>query len=167
MNNSSAPFVDRRKHKLFRRCYSMLFAGMIDMSFAKVRQHVILVMVLIFEVATIFVWISEILDLPVYIGARPTDFSWQRPALFTVIVFLLLYLSYGVVRALFKQIRYLEGFLPVCSFCKSIRINGKWLPLERYLQEHTAVKMTHSLCPPCAKQHYGYDEAEEEGAKGE
>ena len=151
---------DRRQRKLLRRVYGLLTAGMIDMNFAAVRRSVMLLTVLAFELVVAFVWWSELIDLPHLLGAPPTSFSWQRPLLLTAWILLLLYLSNAVARALFKQIHYLEGFLPVCSYCKSIRVGDKWVPLERYLHEHTTVRMTHSLCPPCAKQHYEYEEDE-------
>ena len=49
----------------------------------------------------------------------------------------------------------LQGFLPICSSCKSIRGNeGKWEKLEKYIHEHSDVKFTHSICPDCAKKLY-------------
>lgn len=53
------------------------------------------------------------------------------------------------------EIETLKGLLPVCSSCKKIRINGQapkpdtWVSLEAYLHEHTAVEVTHSICPQC------------------
>jgi hypothetical protein len=150
--------ADRRQRWWLRRFYALLTAGLIDMDFAAVRRNVTLVTVLAFELVIAFVWWSEFTDLPHILGAPPSPFSWQRPLVTTLWILILLYLFNAVVCVLFKQIRYLEGFLPVCSFCKSIRVGDKWVPLERYLQEHTSVRMTHSLCPPCAKQHYEYEE---------
>lgn len=160
MNDRSARLGERRNRRFKRWIYRALFAGMIDMDFRTVRRHVLLMVTLAFELVIAFVWWSEYAGLPHILGAPPEPFSWQRPLLVTVWMVLLLYFVNAVTRALFKQIRYLEGFLPVCSYCKSIRVGDKWVPLERYLREHTTVRMTHSLCPPCAKQHYNYDEEE-------
>lgn len=53
------------------------------------------------------------------------------------------------------EIETLKGLLPVCSSCKKIRVNNHtthldtWVSLEAYLHEHTAVEVTHSICPEC------------------
>jgi hypothetical protein len=161
-----APAIrDRRKHRLLRRLTSILFAGMIDMDFRTVRRHVVLLVVVAFELVVLFNWLSEIFDLPhVLYGAPEAAFRWQAPLAQTLWMTLLLVFVIIVLLVFFKQIRYLEGFMPVCSFCKSIRVGDEWVPLERYLQERADVKMTHSLCPGCAKRYYDYDEAQEQTA---
>jgi PleD family two-component response regulator len=54
------------------------------------------------------------------------------------------------------DIETLKGLLPVCSNCKKIRTANadpnqpdSWVTLEAYLHEHTAVEVTHSICPEC------------------
>jgi hypothetical protein len=163
LNNHEPPVRDRRKRLLLRRLTALLFAGMIDMDFGSVRRHVILIVVLAFGLVDLCIWWSEILDLPHRFFGEPAEpVHWQAAAAQTVCLALLLGFVVIVIRVFFKQIHYLEGFLPVCSFCKSIRVGDKWVPLERYLQEHTTVKMTHSLCSGCAKQYYDYDVNEEQ-----
>lgn len=55
-----------------------------------------------------------------------------------------------------REIRILHGLLPVCAFCKKIRIEDQnWRPIESYITEHSEASFTHSVCPECAKQHYG------------
>lgn len=56
---------------------------------------------------------------------------------------------------LVKQLeKTLQGFIPICSWCKSIRRDeGKWEKLEKYIHEHSHAKFTHSICPDCAKKH--------------
>jgi len=154
-----ALLAERRRHLLLRRLYRLLFAGLIDMDFKAIRRHVNLLIIVAFELVVLFIWWSAILDLPSALyGEAPRAFSWQQPTMETAWMLLLLLFVLAVLRVFFKQIRYLEGFLPVCSFCKSIRVGEQWVPLEEYLREHSDVRMTHSLCPPCAKKHYDYDE---------
>jgi hypothetical protein len=55
-----------------------------------------------------------------------------------------------------REIRILHGLLPVCAFCKKIRIEDQnWRPIESYITEHSEASFTHTVCPECAKQHYG------------
>lgn len=55
------------------------------------------------------------------------------------------------------RIKRLEGFLPICSNCKKIRLEGadyrhpdSWIAMERYIQERTDAEFTHGICPECA-----------------
>jgi hypothetical protein len=52
-----------------------------------------------------------------------------------------------------EKIRVLEGFIPICAWCKRIRTDsGYWIQLESYLREHTEADFTHGICPECAKK---------------
>jgi hypothetical protein len=52
-----------------------------------------------------------------------------------------------------REIKVLEGLLPICSGCKAIRAGtGEWRRLESYLSEHSEAKLTHTLCPGCAQK---------------
>jgi len=48
------------------------------------------------------------------------------------------------------QVKQLESFLPICSYCKKIRNDGQyWQKIENYLSDHRGTKFTHSICPDC------------------
>lgn len=54
-----------------------------------------------------------------------------------------------------KKIKTLEGILPICSICKSIRDDkGYWNRVEAYFSESSGLEFTHSICPVCAQKHY-------------
>lgn len=54
-----------------------------------------------------------------------------------------------------KEIKTLSGLLPICAECKKIRDDeGEWIQIEEYVQNHTEVDFSHSLCPLCAKRLY-------------
>lgn len=53
-----------------------------------------------------------------------------------------------------SQVRQLEGILPMCSYCKSIRDDQNyWDKLERYIGARTGTSFSHSVCPGCYAQH--------------
>ncbi len=55
----------------------------------------------------------------------------------------------------FTEIKTLQGMLPICLACKSIRNDaGYWQKIEGYIEKHTAAQFTHSICPKCAKRLY-------------
>jgi sigma-B regulation protein RsbU (phosphoserine phosphatase) len=44
----------------------------------------------------------------------------------------------------------LQGLLPICSYCKKIRDdNNYWSQVERYIERHADVALSHSICPDC------------------
>ncbi len=60
-----------------------------------------------------------------------------------------------------KQIKTLEGFLPVCSNCRRIRLNDSdpnesesWVVLDKFFKKHTKAELTHTICPKCTQKLY-------------
>ena len=63
-----------------------------------------------------------------------------------------LYASLNEVK---KEVKMLQGFLPICSHCKKIRNDaGAWQKLEAYIQQHSEATFTHSICTECMKEHF-------------
>jgi hypothetical protein len=59
-------------------------------------------------------------------------------------------------RLLRHRVQQLEGILPICAGCKSIRDeSGNWMQLEGYITTHTPAQFSHSFCPACYKAFYG------------
>jgi DNA-binding NtrC family response regulator len=59
------------------------------------------------------------------------------------------------LREALARVKTLSGLIPICSSCKKIRDDkGYWNQLEIYLQEHSAAKLTHGICPGCAEKLY-------------
>ena len=51
---------------------------------------------------------------------------------------------------LLKEIKVLEGLLPICGGCKRIRDDdGKWWPLDLYVEKYTDADLTHTVCSDC------------------
>ncbi|MBF0329374.1 MAG: DUF3365 domain-containing protein [Nitrospirae bacterium] len=85
---------------------------------------------------------------------------------FTVVVGVTLFLGKKIAKHVVElqdaldHIKRLEGILPICSYCKKIRIkedyekDTSWTPIENYLLDHTDAMCSHSICPACFKKHY-------------
>jgi phosphoserine phosphatase RsbU/P len=51
------------------------------------------------------------------------------------------------------RVRQLQGLLPICAYCKSIRNDQNyWQRVEHYICAHADVKFSHGICPTCLKQ---------------
>ena len=59
------------------------------------------------------------------------------------------------LQATVAEVRRLGGLLPICSRCRRIRDEqGHWQEVENYIQEHSAARFSHSLCPDCLRRVY-------------
>ncbi len=98
---------------------------------------------------------DEAFDLPHHIfGAQPTPINWVEAVIEAAYILVLGAAGIFLSWLFFRQIKYLEGFLPVCSFCKKIRVGENWIMIEQYIREHSAAEFSHSLCPDCLEKHY-------------
>ncbi len=54
------------------------------------------------------------------------------------------------------RIKTLNGLVPICSHCKSIRDDkGYWNRLESYIEQHSDASFSHGICPDCSEKLYG------------
>ncbi len=52
-----------------------------------------------------------------------------------------------------KQVRQLESFLPICSYCKNVRDDQNyWQHIEAYLHKHAGTNFSHGVCPECYEE---------------
>ncbi len=53
------------------------------------------------------------------------------------------------------ELRTLEGWIPICSFCRKIRdANGNWHFMEAFIEAHSRAQFTHSICPACFQDYF-------------
>jgi PAS domain S-box-containing protein len=60
------------------------------------------------------------------------------------------YHSIARIRQAMQQER-LGGLISICAWCKNVRDEGSWLPLETYFASHSEVKFTHGICQGCLR----------------
>lgn len=101
---------------------------------------------------------NEIVDVPHYVfGDEATVYS-QRTGEIIIelfIFFVVLAIQIILFKNLYKRIRILEGFIPICANCKKIRNKkDQWQQMEEYISQHSLVQFSHGICPECAKKLY-------------
>jgi len=104
----------------------------------------------------LIIWLNELIDIPyLCLGAEQTPVNWRESVFETVLIVMLGVLVVALNRRLFRQMKYLEGTLPVCSSCKKIRdANGEWRGIETYISDRSDAVFTHGICPDCAEKLY-------------
>lgn len=59
------------------------------------------------------------------------------------------------LRAALKELKTLQGIIPICSNCKNIRDDdGYWEQIEAYFTKHSEASFSHGICPDCVKKLY-------------
>lgn len=55
------------------------------------------------------------------------------------------------------EVRTLQGFIPICAYCKKIRDDqGFWEQLEHYISHHSGAQFSHGICPECRDKEFGH-----------
>ncbi len=101
-------------------------------------------------------WLDEFFDLPnIVFGASPTPFNYFESIFETTLILVIAIIIIFTTHKLLQRLSFLEGILPVCSFCKNIRVKEQWVQIEHYIRDRSEADFSHSICPECAKQNYG------------
>ncbi len=119
-------------------------------------RRIVITQIVGFICIIILLWLDELLDLPhVLFGASPTPINWIESVFESIIVLFFGFLCMLASRMFLKRIHYLEGFLRVCCFCKKVYFNGNWIPIEKFITDHSEAVFSHGFCPECQEKHYG------------
>jgi hypothetical protein len=96
------------------------------------------------------IWLDEFVDLPHrFFGAlktplRPEEFWFE-----SLTVLLVASVIVSATLWVFQRLRFLEGFLQVCAWCRKVNVGEEWVSFEQYLKRETDVQLSHSICPEC------------------
>lgn len=97
-------------------------------------------------------WLNEWLKLPSLIFSNhPFAFVYRKSTLDMLLVLAVWLLVSGVTRRLLERLRYLEGFLRMCSWCRRMHYHGEWMPLEEFMRKGYDTPTTHGICPDCLR----------------
>src|SRR3974390_2813473 len=66
--------------------------------------------------------------------------------LFVLVVWLLVANS---TRRVLERVRYLEGFMKVCAWCRRIEYKDEWISLEKFMEQGFDTPTTHGICTKC------------------
>jgi len=60
------------------------------------------------------------------------------------------------IRAIEKwTVKMLEANLPVCVYCGKVHgDDAAWVPLDRYIEDHSSTEFSNSICPDCSSIKY-------------
>jgi hypothetical protein len=124
----------------------------------KAHRRIWMVFLVMFTFFVLLTITNEVLDIPHYLfGDSPTSFAQRKGEIvFEIFIYIvvLLVAFYAFKKKIEKEIRILEGFIPICANCKKIRQEIDWKTLEEYISENSLAEFTHSICPDCIRLLY-------------
>jgi hypothetical protein len=98
-------------------------------------------------------WLVEFTGLRALVfGTHPYLADYRESAfemLFVLVVWLFVANS---TRRILRHIRYLQGFMRVCAWCRHIHYKGDWIRLEEFMQQGFDTPTTHGICPGCLRK---------------
>lgn len=145
------------RHFPVRRLVS-LCGGKAQSSFEHMKKNSSVTRILLYQhlgfLAIITIcWLNELLKLPSLIFSdHPFAFVFRKSTLDMLLVLAVWLLVSGVTRRLLERVRYLEGFLRMCSWCRRMDYHGEWMPLEEFMEQGFSTPTTHGICPDCLRQ---------------
>ena len=66
------------------------------------------------------------------------------------------------IRTLASEVETLESFLPICAYCKKIRVESEnepdqWVAVDHYMMEREIAEFSHGICDDCVQKHFPED----------
>ncbi len=103
-----------------------------------------------FSIIILLAWAVETIELPHLLFGEPSVFNWPRVLLRTLVVLVVWAWVHFATRKLLERLHHLEEFLLICSWCRKVGSEGKWLTMEEYFGSKFATETSHGICPDCA-----------------
>lgn len=103
-----------------------------------------------FAFIILLTWLAEIIYLPHLLYDEPAEFLWGRVLTRTVVILAIWAWVHFATRRLLSRLHQLEEFLLVCSWCRRVGDNDRWLTMEEYFGSKFSTETSHGICPECA-----------------
>ena len=95
-------------------------------------------------------WLDELIKLPSLVFSdHLLIWDFRESALKMLLILAVWFLLTGSTRRVLARVRYLEGFMRACSWCRHIDYKGNWISLEEFLHAGFDTPTTHGICPTC------------------
>lgn len=95
-------------------------------------------------------WLAEMVYLPHRLYGEPAEFLWGRVLVRTAVIVAIWAWVHFATRRLLRRLHELEEFLLVCSWCRKVGHEGRWLTMEEYFGSKFETETSHGICPECA-----------------
>ncbi len=98
-------------------------------------------------------WLNEVVGLrSLVLGDHPYISDFRESTLEMLFVLAIWLIVVGTTRRLLMRVNHLEGFLRMCSWCRRVGADGRWVQIEEFLCVKFATPTSHGVCEECAKK---------------
>jgi len=97
-------------------------------------------------------WLDESLNLPGLLSGASKVPDWWESLIETVVALAVWLVVVVFTRRLLGRLRYLEGFVKMCAWCRKVDHDGEWISVEAFFAQKLDVRTTHGMCPECARK---------------
>jgi hypothetical protein len=103
-----------------------------------------------FLVVLAFIWLNELLDVPHVIWNEPASPVRVRESVMESVFIIMAWLVVlFITRTLVNRIGELESYVVMCAWCRKIRIDGRWISIEDFLDKKIKIQTSHGMCEVC------------------
>jgi hypothetical protein len=115
-------------------------------------SRVILVETIGFAAIIAVSWLDELGRLPQVFFGGMASADWKESALETAVVLLVAIPTLVYTSRVTRRLYRLEGFLRLCSWCRRLEADGRWVPVEEFVAHRLDTTTSHGICPDCETQ---------------
>jgi hypothetical protein len=112
-------------------------------------SRVILIESIGFGVIIAISWLDEVARLPQALFGEVGYVNWKESALETAIVLMVAIPTLVSSSRVTRRLYHLEGFLRLCSWCRRLEADGKWVQVEDFVAHRLDTATSHGICPDC------------------
>ena len=104
-----------------------------------------------FALCLAVVWLDEWLDVPHFLFGDPASPVRFREAGFeSACIAVAGTLAVLATVALLRRLHQQETYIPMCAWCRKVRVDNRWMPFEEFLLQQNDLRTTHGICEGCA-----------------
>ncbi|HEX2861522.1 MAG TPA: hypothetical protein VHN79_07770, partial [Lacunisphaera sp.] len=85
-----------------------------------------------FSIIIALTWLAEFFHMPHRLYGEPDDFMWTRVLFRTAVIAAIWAWVHFTTRRLLSRLHELEEFLLICSWCRKVGHEGRWVTMEEY-----------------------------------
>ena len=98
-------------------------------------------------------WFDELVGLrSLVLGDHPYISDFRESTLEMLFVLAVWLIVYGFTQRILARVQQLEGFLHVCSWCRRIGSEGRWMSTEEFFARRFDTRTSHGICEECLKE---------------
>ena len=97
-------------------------------------------------------WLTEFLHIPYLLFSEPHEINWRRAVIRTVVIVAVWLWVHLATKRVLKRLHHLEEYLLICSWCRKVGSEGRWLSMEEYFGSKFSTETSHGICPECAER---------------